>query len=69
MSLRRFRRVFGAELMALHGAAVEAWRARELATLDRRRLRLVPQARRARLATLLWLVPAEDLEAEIARQR
>ncbi len=68
VSLRDFRRLFGAAPAALHGEAVAAWRALGLLRPDRRALRLKPQEPRARLEALLWLVPAEDLEAALRRQ-
>ncbi|MCB9781235.1 MAG: radical SAM protein [Alphaproteobacteria bacterium] len=65
----RFHSVFGRDVEALFPGAVAAWRAQGLlARDDAGGLSLVPQDRAARIRALLWLVPEERLEWELARR-
>jgi coproporphyrinogen III oxidase-like Fe-S oxidoreductase len=65
VSRREFRWIFGADLEEVIPDALEAWSREGTARLDRRALRLAPQDRHARLRSLLWLVPEEDIEFDL----
>lgn len=66
---QRFSAVFGRHLVEIFPDAVAAWRALGIlveATEDR--LVLKSQTRRERVRTLLWLIPEDRMEWEIARR-
>jgi coproporphyrinogen III oxidase-like Fe-S oxidoreductase len=62
-----FREIFGADMTAVIPTALAGWEAEGTARLDDDVLRFVPQERRARTHTLLWLVPQEAIEFDLAR--
>jgi len=62
-----FRAIFGADMTAVIPTALAGWEAEGTARLEDDVLRFVPQERRARTHTLLWLVPQEAIEFDLAR--
>lgn len=66
----RFRSVFGQDVEALMPQAVATWRAQGLlARDDQEVLGLAPQERMDRIRALLWLLPEERLEWELAKRQ
>jgi coproporphyrinogen III oxidase-like Fe-S oxidoreductase len=63
---REFEQIFGADMPAIIPAALAGWAKEGTARLEGDVLRFVPQDRLARVRTLLWLVPDEDLEFDLA---
>jgi coproporphyrinogen III oxidase-like Fe-S oxidoreductase len=61
-----FRQIFGDDISQVVPAAVAAWEQEGLARLEPEVLRLVPQDRRSRIASLLWLVPQDAIEFDLA---
>lgn len=61
-----FRKIFGRDIAEVVPSAVEAWQHEGLAQLEPEVLRFVAQDRRERIATLLWLVPQEAIEFDLA---
>lgn len=61
-----FRKIFGGDLPEVIPAAVAAWEKEGVAALEDDVLRFVPQDRRARIRSLLWLVPQEAIEFDLA---
>ncbi|MDX2170367.1 MAG: radical SAM protein [Deltaproteobacteria bacterium] len=61
-----FRQIFGGDIAAVIPAAIEAWEHEGVARLETDVLRFTAQDRRARIATLLWLVPQEAIEFDLA---
>jgi coproporphyrinogen III oxidase-like Fe-S oxidoreductase len=61
-----FRQIFGDDISQVVPAAVAAWEQQGLARLESDVLRFVPQDRRTRIASLLWLVPQEAIEFDLA---
>jgi coproporphyrinogen III oxidase-like Fe-S oxidoreductase len=61
-----FRAIFGDDIAAIVPEAVAAWQAEGVAQLEPTVLRFVPQERRVRIHTLLWLVPQAALEFDLA---
>lgn len=61
-----FRAIFGADIAELLPRAVAAWASEGTARLEDDVLRFVPQERRERIRTLLWLVPQEAIEFDLA---
>lgn len=62
-----FRAIFGDDMTAVIPTALAGWEAEGTARLEDDVLRFVPQERRARTHTLLWLVPQEAIEFDLAR--
>jgi coproporphyrinogen III oxidase-like Fe-S oxidoreductase len=62
-----FRRIFGADMADVIPGALAGWVAEGTARLEADVLRFVPQDRLERVRTLLWLVPEDDLEYDLAR--
>jgi coproporphyrinogen III oxidase-like Fe-S oxidoreductase len=61
-----FRRIFGADVTEILPAALAGWEADGVAHLEETQLRFTPQDRRARIRSLLWLVPEEAIEFDLA---
>jgi coproporphyrinogen III oxidase-like Fe-S oxidoreductase len=61
-----FRQIFGNDMTEVIPRALAAWETEGTARLEDDVLRFVPQDRRARIRSLLWLVPQEALEVELA---
>lgn len=61
-----FRQIFGGDVTEVIPAAVAAWEKEGTTQLEPEVLRFVPQDRRARIRTLLWLVPQEAIEFDLA---
>ncbi len=61
-----FRRIFGADMTELIAPALAAWKQDGTAELDGEVLRFRPQERRERIRSLLWLVPEESIEFDLA---
>jgi coproporphyrinogen III oxidase-like Fe-S oxidoreductase len=61
-----FRRIFGSDVTDLIPSALAGWEREGTAGLEDDVLRFVPQDRRARIRTLLWLVPQEAIEFDLA---
>ncbi|MBO6937743.1 MAG: radical SAM protein [Deltaproteobacteria bacterium] len=64
-----FRAAFGHDIEAVFPVAVAAWGERGDARLEADALRFRPMTRRERTAALLWLVPDDALEFEVARRQ
>ena len=64
---REFREIFGADMTEVIPTALSGWDREGTARLEHDVLRFVPQDRRARIHTLLWLVPQEAIEFDLAR--
>jgi len=62
----QFRQIFGADMTEILPVALAGWEREGVARLDDDALRFVPQDRRARIASLLWLVPQEAIEFDLA---
>lgn len=63
---QEFRQIFGADMREIIPAALAAWSAEGTARLDDDALRFEPQDRLDRVRTLLWLVPEEDIDFDLA---
>jgi hypothetical protein len=61
-----FRRIFGGDMTDIIAPALTAWKQEGTAQLDGEMLRFRPQERRARIRSLLWLVPEESIEFDLA---
>jgi coproporphyrinogen III oxidase-like Fe-S oxidoreductase len=61
-----FRQIFGGDMTEIIPAALNAWEKEGTAHLEADLLRFVPQDRRARIRSLLWLVPQEAIEFDLA---
>jgi hypothetical protein len=61
-----FRRIFGDDVTKIIPAALAGWEQERTASLDGDMMRLVPQDRRDRIRSLLWLVPEEAIEFDLA---
>lgn len=61
-----FRRIFGGDMTEIIPMALAGWAWEGSATLEDDVLRFVPQERRARIRSLLWLVPQEAIEFDLA---
>jgi coproporphyrinogen III oxidase-like Fe-S oxidoreductase len=61
-----FRQIFGADVAAILPSAVSAWEREGTAHLEDDTLRFAPQDRQARIRSLLWLVPEEHVEFDLA---
>jgi hypothetical protein len=61
-----FRSIFGGDIGEVVPTAVAAWQAEGLARYEADVLRFVAQDRRARIHTLLWLVPEQAIEFDLA---
>jgi coproporphyrinogen III oxidase-like Fe-S oxidoreductase len=61
-----FRQIFGGDMRELIPSAIAAWEQEGTARLEADLLRFVPQDRRARIRSLLWLVPQEAIEFDLA---
>jgi coproporphyrinogen III oxidase-like Fe-S oxidoreductase len=61
-----FRQIFGNDMDALIPTALEAWERDGTVRLEDDALRFVPQDRQARVRSLLWLVPEEHIEFDLA---
>lgn len=61
------RRIFGKDLSEIIPTALAAWEKEGTARLEDEVLRFVPQDRLTRIRTLLWLVPQEAIEFDLAR--
>jgi hypothetical protein len=64
---REFREIFGGDMTAIIPAAIAGWEHEGTARLDGEALRFVSQDRRARIHSLLWLVPQRAIEFDLAR--
>jgi coproporphyrinogen III oxidase-like Fe-S oxidoreductase len=64
---REFREIFGGDMTDVIPTALAGWEREGTARLEDDVLRFVPQERRARTHTLLWLVPQEAIEFDLAR--
>jgi coproporphyrinogen III oxidase-like Fe-S oxidoreductase len=61
-----FRQIFGADMTEIIPTALAGWAKDGTGTLEDGVLRLVPQDRRERIRSLLWLVPEEAIEFDLA---
>ena len=61
-----FRRIFGGEMSDIIPTALAGWEKAGTARLDDKMLRFIPQDRRDRIRSLLWLVPEEAIEFDLA---
>ena len=61
-----FRRIFGGDVTKVIPAALAGWEQDRTASLEDSMVRLVPQERRDRIRSLLWLVPEEAIEFDLA---
>ncbi len=61
-----FRRIFGADMAEVIPGALAGWAGEGTARLEDDVLRFVPQERLERVRALLWLVPEEDIEFDLA---
>lgn len=61
-----FRRIFGKDMTEVIPTALAGWASNGTARLDARQLRLAEQDRLQRIRTLLWLVPEEAIEFDLA---
>ena len=63
---REFRRIFGGDMPEIIPSALAGWEKERTARLEGDTLHFVPQDRRDRIRSLLWLVPEEAIEFELA---
>ena len=68
IDLKRFADIIGQDINTLHPLAIKIWRDHGLADQAQGKLYFMPQSRRDRTESLLWLVPEEHLEHEISRR-
>jgi coproporphyrinogen III oxidase-like Fe-S oxidoreductase len=61
-----FRQIFGGDMSEIIPSAIAAWTKEGTARLEPDVIRFVPQDRRARIRSLLWLVPQEAIEYDLA---
>ncbi len=61
-----FAEIFGADMSEVLAMPLAAWQSEGVAQLDGEALRFVAQDRRDRIAALLWLVPQEAIEHDLA---
>lgn len=61
-----FRSIFGADMTEVLPTALSAWEKSGVAALEDEVLRFSPQDRRERTRSLLWLVPQESVEFDLA---
>jgi coproporphyrinogen III oxidase-like Fe-S oxidoreductase len=61
-----FQRIFGGDMPEIIPGALAGWAREGTARLEDDALRFVPQDRLERVRTLLWLVPEEDIEFDLA---
>jgi coproporphyrinogen III oxidase-like Fe-S oxidoreductase len=61
-----FQQIFGGDMTEIIAPALAAWAKEGTAQLEDDVLRLMPQERRARTRSLLWLVPEEAIEFDLA---
>lgn len=61
-----FGQIFGADMTAVIPAALAGWASEDTAHLETDVLRFVHQDRRARIRSLLWLVPEEAIDFDLA---
>jgi len=61
-----FRQIFGGDVTDVIPTALDAWERDGTARLEDGVLRFTPQERRARIRSLLWLVPQEAIEFDLA---
>jgi coproporphyrinogen III oxidase-like Fe-S oxidoreductase len=61
-----FRRIFGGDMTEVIPAALAGWGHEGTARLEDETLAFVPQDRRERIRSLLWLVPEEAIEFDLA---
>lgn len=61
-----FRQIFGGDMPEVIPQALAGWAREGTARLDEDALRFVPQDRRERIRSLLWLVPEEAIEFDLA---
>ena len=66
MDRAEFRQIFGGDMTEIIPAALAGWEKEGTARLEEDVLRFVPQDRRARIRSLLWLVPQEAIEFDLA---
>ncbi len=66
MDRAEFRQIFGGDMTEIIPAALAGWEKEGTARLEADVLRFVPQDRRARIRSLLWLVPEEGIEFDLA---
>jgi coproporphyrinogen III oxidase-like Fe-S oxidoreductase len=64
---REFQEIFGDDMSAIISHALAGWESEGTARLEADVLRFVPQERRARIHSLLWLVPQQAIEFDLAR--
>lgn len=64
-----FRQIFGKDPTEVMGVPLSAWAQDQKLEVTESTIRLVPESRRERMLTLLWLVPEPHLEYEIARRQ
>lgn len=64
---REFQEIFGADMTDVIPTAIAGWAREGTARLDDDALHFVPQERRARTHSLLWLVPQRAIEFDLAR--
>jgi hypothetical protein len=62
-----FRSIFGGDMTDVIPSALAAWEREGTARLEADVLRFVPQDRRTRIRSLLWLVPQEAIEFDLSR--
>jgi coproporphyrinogen III oxidase-like Fe-S oxidoreductase len=63
---REFREIFGGDMSEIIPTALAGWEREGTARLEDDVLRFVPQERRARIRSLLWLVPQQAIECDLA---
>jgi len=61
-----FRRIFGGDMTDIIAPALAAWKHEGTAEFDGEALRFTPQRRRDRIRSLLWLVPEDAIEFDLA---
>jgi coproporphyrinogen III oxidase-like Fe-S oxidoreductase len=61
-----FRRIFGGDVTEIIPTALAGWENERTARLENGAVRFVPQDRRDRIRSLLWLVPEEAIEFDLA---
>jgi hypothetical protein len=61
-----FRRIFGGDMTDIIPTALAGWEKERTASLEGKMLRFIPQDRRDRIRSLLWLVPEEAIEFDLA---
>ena len=68
IDLSEYKQVIGKDLVDVHPVAVAAWQSDGLVNIERGVLRWKEQKRRERTRSLLWLVPEDKIEYEVARR-